>query len=60
MEVVSLMSESQERLNVEMPTTYDPTSAERKWYDHWLSNGYFQAGRRPDAPKYTIVIPPLT
>jgi valyl-tRNA synthetase len=58
MEVVSHMSEFQERLNVEMPTTYDPKSAERKWYNTWLLNGYFQAGRRPDAPKYTIVIPP--
>jgi valyl-tRNA synthetase len=52
------MSESQERLNVEMPTTYDPSTAENKWYERWLSNGYFQAGRRPNAPKYTIVIPP--
>uniref|UniRef100_UPI003566F273 valine--tRNA ligase n=2 Tax=Cohnella TaxID=329857 RepID=UPI003566F273 len=52
------MSESTKSPNVELPTTYDPTSAERKWYDHWLKSGYFQAGRRPDAPKYTIVIPP--
>ncbi len=44
--------------NVEMPTTYDPSSAERKWYDAWLKGGYFKAGQRPDAPKYTIVIPP--
>lgn len=41
-----------------MPTTYDPKTAENKWYDHWLKNGYFQAGRRPDAKPYTIVIPP--
>jgi valyl-tRNA synthetase len=58
MEVVPLMSESQERLKVEMPTTYDPTSAELKWNDVWHRNGYFQAGKRSDAPKYTIVIPP--
>jgi valyl-tRNA synthetase len=58
MEVVPLMSESQERPNVDLSTTYDPTSAERKWNDAWLRNGYFQAGKRSDAPKYTIVIPP--
>jgi valyl-tRNA synthetase len=52
------MSESQERLQTEMPTTYDPTVAERKWHDTWIREGYFQAGRRPDAPKYSIVIPP--
>ncbi|TJY41452.1 valine--tRNA ligase [Cohnella pontilimi] len=52
------MSEMQERLQSEMPTTYDPTVAERKWYGTWIREGYFQAGRRPDAPKYTIVIPP--
>ena len=41
-----------------MPTTYDPKSAEAKWYDYWMKGGYFEAGKRPDAPKYTIVIPP--
>jgi valyl-tRNA synthetase len=41
-----------------MPTTYDPARAEQKWYDAWIKGGYFQAGRRPDAPKYSIVIPP--
>lgn len=43
---------------VSLPTTYDPTAAEQKWYDIWVKNGYFAAGGRPDAPKYTIVIPP--
>jgi len=52
------MSESHEKTTVEMPTTYDPSNAERKWYDAWIQGGYFKAGRRPDAPKYTIVIPP--
>ncbi|MBB6633901.1 valine--tRNA ligase [Cohnella thailandensis] len=52
------MSETQERNTTSMPTTYDPTNAERKWYEAWMKGGYFQAGRRPDAPKYTIVIPP--
>lgn len=52
------MSDTQERLQTEMPTTYDPTVAEQRWYEAWIQGGYFQAGRRPDAPKYSIVIPP--
>lgn len=41
-----------------MPTTYDPKAAENKWYDYWLKQGYFQAGKRKDAKPFTIVIPP--
>ncbi|MBW5447852.1 valine--tRNA ligase [Cohnella sp. CFH 77786] len=52
------MSETPERLQTEMPTTYDPKVAEQKWYEAWIRNGYFQAGRRQGAPKYSIVIPP--
>lgn len=42
----------------DMPKTYDPKHAEEKWYEYWTRNGFFRAGNRPDAPKYTIVIPP--
>ncbi len=42
----------------QMPTTYDPKEAERKWYDYWIKNEFFKAGGRPDAETYTIVIPP--
>lgn len=41
-----------------MPTTYDPKAAETKWYEYWLKGGYFQAGNRPQAQTFTIVIPP--
>jgi valyl-tRNA synthetase len=41
-----------------MPTTYDPKAVERKWYDYWLQGNFFEAGKRPDAETYTIVIPP--
>jgi len=47
-----------ETTNQGMPTTYDPKTAESKWYDRWIEKGYFQAGQRPDAKPYTIVIPP--
>lgn len=49
-------NETKEQL--QMPTTYDPKEAERKWYDYWIKNEFFKAGNRPDAETYTIVIPP--
>ncbi|WP_217596198.1 valine--tRNA ligase [Cohnella sp. GbtcB17] len=52
------MSDINQNKPLELPTTYDPTGAEQKWYDAWLAGGYFKAGLRPEAPKYTIVIPP--
>ncbi|WP_152391705.1 valine--tRNA ligase [Paenibacillus guangzhouensis] len=53
------MSEAQDTKNqTSMPTTYDPKAAEQKWYDFWMKNEFFKAGQRPDAPKYSIVIPP--
>lgn len=52
------MTNAQKRLQTEMPTTYDPTAAEQRWYEAWIQGGYFQAGRRADAPKYSVVIPP--
>ncbi|MCF2943942.1 valine--tRNA ligase [Paenibacillus tarimensis] len=42
----------------EMPTTYDPKQAEQRWYKYWLDGRYFEAGKRPEAPAFTIVIPP--
>ncbi|MHA6533584.1 valine--tRNA ligase [Paenibacillus sp. BAC0078] len=41
-----------------MPTTYDPKSAEQKWYAYWMEHGFFEAGKRPEAEPYSIVIPP--
>ncbi|MDI4644848.1 valine--tRNA ligase [Cohnella hashimotonis] len=52
------MSDINQSKSLELPTTYDPTGAEQKWYEAWLEGGYFKAGLRPEAPKYTIVIPP--
>jgi valyl-tRNA synthetase len=40
-----------------LPSHFDAEKLEKKWYDHWLSQGYFES--RPDERKpYTIVIPP--
>ncbi|AZN42297.1 valine--tRNA ligase [Paenibacillus albus] len=49
---------SQKQAMTEMPTTYDPKAAESKWYPYWMEGKFFEAGKRPDAEPYTIVIPP--
>ncbi|SEM66988.1 valine--tRNA ligase [Paenibacillus sp. OV219] len=49
---------SQKQAMTEMPTTYDPKAAESKWYPYWMEGKFFEAGKRPDAEAYTIVIPP--
>ena len=36
--------------------TYDPHSIERRWYDFWERNGYFQP--RGDGQPFCIMIPP--
>ncbi|MDF2723980.1 MAG: valine--tRNA ligase, partial [Paenibacillus sp.] len=55
---MSHTEEAKTQSSVSMPTTYDPKSAEAKWYDYWQQNNFFAAGQRPDAEPYTIVIPP--
>lgn len=52
------MEEKQTQSQTQMSTTYDPKAAEQKWYPYWKEGGYFEAGKRPDAKPYTIVIPP--
>lgn len=52
------MEQKQNQPQLEMPTTYDPKAAEQKWYPYWKEGGFFEAGKRPDAEPYTIVIPP--
>ncbi|WP_138225062.1 valine--tRNA ligase [Paenibacillus algicola] len=44
--------------SAQMPTTYDPKAAEQKWYSYWKDGGFFNAGKRPEAEPFTIVIPP--
>jgi valyl-tRNA synthetase len=42
---------------IEIPKTYEPTKAEKKWYPYWLNKGYFHS--TPDEREaYTVVIPP--
>ena len=42
---------------MELPTQYDPTSTEDKWYSYWMDNGYFKSVP-DDREPYTVVIPP--
>ena len=37
--------------------TYDPKTAEEKWYAHWLEKGYFNSVPDDKEP-FTVVIPP--
>ncbi|MBB3131810.1 valyl-tRNA synthetase [Paenibacillus rhizosphaerae] len=52
------MTDQENQATTGMPTTYDPKSAEKKWYKYWIDGQYFKAGQKPDAEPYTIVIPP--
>ena len=42
---------------MEIPSKYEPQSAEAKWYAYWLEKGFFNSVP-DDRPAYTIVIPP--
>jgi len=41
-----------------MPTRYDATLTETKWYLAWEAAGLFQPAAESDKPTYTITIPP--
>jgi valyl-tRNA synthetase len=42
---------------MELSTRYNPQETESKWYDYWLSKGYFHS-EPDDREPFTIVIPP--
>ncbi len=37
---------------------YDASQVEGRWYAHWRDKGYFQPSSDPDAPPFTVVLPP--
>src|SRR5258708_38869256 len=45
---------------IEIPKTSDPKEAEQNHYARWEERGYFapEINKNPDAPVFTIVIPP--
>jgi valyl-tRNA synthetase len=42
----------------DLPKQYDPHDAQRRWYELWLSRGYFHADPSSGRAPYCIVIPP--
>lgn len=44
--------------NMEIAKTYAPQIVEKKWYDYWLSQGFFHSKDDTSKPPYCITIPP--
>jgi len=42
---------------MDIPSKYDPSQVEDKWYRYWMENGFFES-RPDDREPYCIVIPP--
>jgi valyl-tRNA synthetase len=42
----------------DIPKQYDPADAQQRWYDFWVSHGYFHADPASSKTPYCIVIPP--
>ncbi len=45
-------------MSTEMPTRYDASTVESKWYESWEEAGLFKPDPDPAKPRYTITIPP--
>jgi valyl-tRNA synthetase len=41
----------------ELPKNYDPIEVEKRWYTHWVDQGYFRP-KDGDEPPFVILIPP--
>ena len=42
---------------MDLPSKYDPSKTEERWYEYWMNHGFFESN--PDEREtYTIVIPP--
>ncbi|RNC80044.1 MAG: valine--tRNA ligase [Balneola sp.] len=42
----------------EIPSKYDPTQVEDKWYSYWMDHNYFRSEVDHSKEPFTIVIPP--
>ncbi|MFA4830275.1 MAG: class I tRNA ligase family protein, partial [Thermodesulfovibrionales bacterium] len=42
----------------ELNKSYTPEGIEEKWYEIWVSRGYFKPEINPSGKPYSIVIPP--
>ncbi len=43
---------------MDIPSKYDPSKTEDKWYAYWMKQGFFHAEPDDKRDPYTIVIPP--
>jgi valyl-tRNA synthetase len=43
---------------LELSKTFDPRSAEERWFQLWIDRGYFMADTARPGPVFSIVIPP--
>ena len=43
---------------MELSKHYEPAPIEEKWYNHWLSKGYFKSEPDENKNPFTLVIPP--
>ena len=41
-----------------LPKTYNPETVEKKWYDYWLTRGYFAPAKDLTREPFSIVMPP--
>ena len=48
---------TKEKMSTNIPSTYDASLVESKWYDYWIKHNYFHS-EVDDREPYTIVIPP--
>lgn len=48
---------NEDNQQMEIPKTFDPKSAEERWYKWWMENGFFRS-IPDDREPYTVVIPP--
>lgn len=44
-------------MSTELPKTYDPSSAQSRWIEHWETRGYCNADPHPEREQHTIMIP---
>jgi len=44
-------------MTTELPKTYEPSSAQARWLQHWESQGYCNADPHPGREPHTIMIP---
>ncbi|PRO64971.1 valine--tRNA ligase [Alkalicoccus urumqiensis] len=47
-----------EQQDISMAPKYNPQETEAKWYQYWVDNGFFEAGKDKEKEAYTVVIPP--